>query len=282
MWGVSGYTHCNLFIHIHIYSLSWATLLISNKWRQISLSKSSSYLVKCGMTGSYCNLQVLSLQRQNHTLVATGFFIKDTAIVTPLSSTHLVCSWVIYWQCQALWSLLSPGTHTWVHAHTHTEYPDAHMPSFSTHKNRICIYLLKDESLYIWIWIFFFKCVSCSRQIDIFNMFHGHGFYLCKSGVRWLTCSLREFDTAYQLQDATIQTYRCNSVVLVRSESWQFYIHLRNSTTIAAKSFRKVWRYTQCTKCASYIVIASFAKSIPQLHNPYLNAFKGLKKHTQK
>lgn len=67
------------------------------------------------MRGSHCNLRGLSLQHQNHTLVATGFFIKDTAIVTPLSSTHLVCSWVIYWQCQPPLKLPLPR-----HAHTDT------------------------------------------------------------------------------------------------------------------------------------------------------------------
>lgn len=47
------------------------------------------------------------LWHKNYTLVAAGFFIKDAAMVGPLSSTHLVCSWVIYRPCQPLQSLFT-------------------------------------------------------------------------------------------------------------------------------------------------------------------------------
>lgn len=81
-------------IPLNLYSnAAGATLLISDKRRQIPLTQSSSELVKCGVKGfRYCNLRGLPLRHQNYTHVAAGFFIKDAAIVGPLSSTHLVCS----------------------------------------------------------------------------------------------------------------------------------------------------------------------------------------------
>lgn len=104
---------------------SWAKLLISNRENGFPCLKA----IPCpgSVRWKVHTSQGLSLQHENHTLVATGFFMKDTAIVTPLSSTHLVCSWVIYSQCRAFWSKLSPGMHTSVRARTHMRiynYPD--------------------------------------------------------------------------------------------------------------------------------------------------------------
>lgn len=68
-------------------------------------------LLSCGL-GDGCDFLFSSsvaegfpLQRQNCTLVATGFFIKDSSIVTPQTSGHLARSWVIYRGCQRIFSI---------------------------------------------------------------------------------------------------------------------------------------------------------------------------------
>lgn len=74
-----------------------------------------SFLVKCGGRFSCYHLKVFPLQRQNCTLVATGFFIKDSSIVTPQTSGHLAWSWVIYRGCQPFSSIfpwMQPLIHT--------------------------------------------------------------------------------------------------------------------------------------------------------------------------
>lgn len=49
--------------------------------------------------------QGFPLQHQNGTLVATGFFMKNSSIVILQTQSHLQWSWVIYRQCQPIFSV---------------------------------------------------------------------------------------------------------------------------------------------------------------------------------
>lgn len=80
--------------------------------------------------------QGFPLQHQNRALVATGFFIKDSSIVT-LQTQTLQWSWVIYRQCQPIFSVflwMQPLIYTLMHT------PSGMCsifctPSFNSHKS---------------------------------------------------------------------------------------------------------------------------------------------------
>lgn len=130
-------------IPLNLYSnAAGATLLISDKRRQIPLTQSSSELVKCGVKGfRYCNLRGLSPAASKLHTCSCWIFHKGcchcgSSILNPFSV------FMSY-----LPTMSTPSELIYSHSYIHTEYPASHMPSFCRDTNRIRLRSLKKWKL---------------------------------------------------------------------------------------------------------------------------------------